>query len=101
MFHRAFQVAKRVRTETRIGYDPVSISSMAVELARKIFGELDTRQILVIGAGEMCEVALKHFKKEGLEEILVTNRTLGKGPDSSPKRSSAPPIPSTRYPSSS
>src|SRR5208282_5781277 len=55
VFNRAFQVAKRVRTETRIGYDPVSISSMAVELAKKIFGEVGQKQILVIGAGEMCE----------------------------------------------
>lgn len=78
VFNRAFQVAKRVRTETRIGYDPVSISGMAVELARKIFGELNRRRILVIGAGEMCEVALKHFRKEGLEEVLVTNRTFTK-----------------------
>jgi glutamyl-tRNA reductase len=78
VFHRAFQVAKRVRTETRIGYDPVSISGMAVELARKIFGDLGRRQILVIGAGEMCEIALKHFKKGGLQEIFVTNRTLAK-----------------------
>ena len=78
VFHRAFQVAKRVRTETRIGYDPVSISSMAVELARNIFDEFDRRQILVIGAGEMCRVALKHFKKEGLQEIMVTNRTFAK-----------------------
>jgi glutamyl-tRNA reductase len=78
VFHRAFQVAKRVRTETRIGYNPVSISGMAVELARKIFGDLGKKQILVLGAGEMCEVALKHFRKEGLEDILVVNRTLGK-----------------------
>jgi glutamyl-tRNA reductase len=78
VFHRAFRVAKRVRTETRIGYDPVSISSMAVELARKIFGDMGRRQILVIGAGEMCEIALKHFRKEGLQDILVTNRTLAR-----------------------
>jgi glutamyl-tRNA reductase len=78
IFKRAFQTAKRVRTETRIGYDPVSISSMAVELARKIFGEFGNRQILVVGAGEMCEIALKHFKKDGLQEILVTNRTFVK-----------------------
>jgi glutamyl-tRNA reductase len=78
IFHRAFRVAKRVRTETRVGYDPVSISSMAVELARKIFGEIGRRQILVIGAGEMCEIALKHFRKEGVHEVLVTNRTLAK-----------------------
>lgn len=78
VFNRAFQAAKRVRTETRIGYNPVSISSMAVELARKIFGEFGRRKILVIGAGEMCEIALKHFKKEGLQDILVTNRTFRK-----------------------
>lgn len=78
VFHRAFRVAKRVRTETRIGYDPVSISSMAVELAQKIFGEIGQKRILVIGAGEMCEIALKHFRKEGVQDILVTNRTLGK-----------------------
>jgi glutamyl-tRNA reductase len=78
LFNRAFQIAKRVRTETRIGYNPVSISAMAVELARKIFGEFGRKQILVIGAGEMCEIALKHFKKDGLEQVLVTNRTFAK-----------------------
>jgi glutamyl-tRNA reductase len=78
VFNRAFQAAKRVRTETRIGYNPVSISAMAVELARKIFGEFARRQILVIGAGEMCVIALKHFRKEGLEQVFVTNRTFGK-----------------------
>jgi glutamyl-tRNA reductase len=78
VFNRAFQIAKRVRTETRIGYNPVSISSMAVDLARKIFGEFGNRRILVVGAGEMCEIALKHFKKDGLQDILVTNRTFSK-----------------------
>jgi glutamyl-tRNA reductase len=78
VFNRAFQTAKRVRTETRIGYNPVSISSMAVELARKIFGEFNQKKILVIGAGEMCEIALKHFKKEGVQEVYITNRTFQK-----------------------
>jgi len=78
LFHRAFHVAKRVRTETKIGYNPVSISSMAVELSRHIFGDLSNKKILVIGAGEMCEIALKHFKKEGLKEIYITNRTFEK-----------------------
>jgi len=78
IFNRAFQAAKRVRTETRIGYNPVSISSMAVELASKIFGEIAAKRILVIGAGEMCEIALKHFKKEGVHEAFVTNRTFRK-----------------------
>jgi glutamyl-tRNA reductase len=74
-FHRAFHVAKRIRTETRIGYNPVSIASMAVELGKRIFGTFERKKILVIGAGEMCEVALRQFKKEGLAEILITNRT--------------------------
>jgi glutamyl-tRNA reductase len=78
IFNRAFQTAKRVRTETKIGYNPVSISSMAVELSRKIFGEFGQKKILVIGAGEMCEIALKQFKKEGVQEVYITNRTLQK-----------------------
>ena len=77
-FHKTFNVAKRIRTETRIGYNPLSISSMAVELARRIFGTLDKKKILVIGAGEMCEVALKYFQKEGISDILITNRTYAK-----------------------
>ncbi|OPY65326.1 MAG: Glutamyl-tRNA reductase [Syntrophorhabdus sp. PtaU1.Bin050] len=76
VFHRTFNVAKRVRTETRIGYNPVSISSMATELAKKIFGELKEKKILVVGVGEMCEIALKNFKKEGVGEIFITNRTF-------------------------
>lgn len=77
-FSRAFHTAKRVRTETRIGYNPVSISSMAVEMAKKIFGDLGQKKILVVGAGEMCEVALKHFRKEGLTNVMITNRTYQK-----------------------
>jgi glutamyl-tRNA reductase len=78
VFHRAFSVAKKIRTETRIGYNPVSISSVAVELSKKIFGDLKQRKILIIGAGEMCEVALKYFRKEGFSDVFVTNRTLEK-----------------------
>jgi glutamyl-tRNA reductase len=75
VFHKTFNVAKRIRTETKIGYNPLSISSMAIELARKIFGDLSEKKILVVGAGEMCRTALKYFQKEGLREILITNRT--------------------------
>jgi glutamyl-tRNA reductase len=77
LFHKTFNVAKRVRSETRIGYNPVSISSMATELSKRIFGELQQRKVLVIGAGEMSEIALRHFKKEGLHEIFIINRTFG------------------------
>jgi glutamyl-tRNA reductase len=75
-FHKTFNVAKRIRTETRIGYNPISISSMAIELSKNIFGELHKKKILVIGVGEMCEIALKYFRKEGLNEIFISNRTF-------------------------
>lgn len=76
IFHRAFSVAKRIRTETKIGYNPLSISSMAVELAKRIFGNLNEKTVLAIGAGKMAEIALKNFKKEGVKRIIVTNRSI-------------------------
>jgi glutamyl-tRNA reductase len=76
VFHRTFNVAKRIRSETKIGYNPVSISAMAIELAKKIYGDLKDKKILVIGVGEMCEIALKYFKKEGVGDIYITNRTF-------------------------
>ena len=75
LLHRAFHVAKRVRTETRIGDSAVSVSSVAVELAERIFGSLEQRVVLLIGAGEMCELAARHLVAGGVEKILVTNRT--------------------------
>ena len=51
---------------------------MAIELAKKIFGELSEKKILVIGAGAMCRTALKYFQKEGLQEVLIANRTYQK-----------------------
>lgn len=76
IFHKAFNVAKRIRAETRIGYNPVSISSIAVELSKKIFFDLNKKKILVIGAGEMCEIALKQFKKENINKIFIVNRSF-------------------------
>jgi glutamyl-tRNA reductase len=75
LLHRAFHVAKRVRSETRIGDSAVSISSVAVELAESIFGSLEQRSVLLIGAGEMCELAARHLVAGGAGKILVTNRT--------------------------
>lgn len=75
-FHRVFQVAKRVRSETAIAENPVSVASEAVELARKIFGGLENRVCLLIGAGEMCELAARHLVTHGVRQVLVTNRTL-------------------------
>ncbi|MCJ7785255.1 MAG: glutamyl-tRNA reductase [Desulfobacterales bacterium] len=75
LLHRAFHVAKRVRTETKIGNSAVSVSFVAVELAKKIFGTLEKRSVLLIGAGEMCELAAQYLVSGGIEKVLVTNRT--------------------------
>ncbi|AJF05632.1 glutamyl-tRNA reductase [Geoalkalibacter subterraneus] len=73
--HKAFSVAKRVRTETQIASNAVSVSFAAVELARKIFDTLEDKTVLLIGAGEMCELAARHFVNNGISKVLVTNRT--------------------------
>ena len=75
LLHRAFHVAKRVRAETLIGNSPVSVSSVAVELGKKIFETLEQKTVLLIGAGEMCELAAQHLMGAGVEKIIVTNRT--------------------------
>lgn len=74
--HKAFSVAKRVRTETAIASNAVSVSFAAVELARKIFDRLDNKGVMIIGAGEMCELAARHFVSNGISKVLVTNRTF-------------------------
>src|SRR3990172_1487178 len=72
---RAFHVAKRVRSETGIASSAVSISYAAVELARKIFGSLEGKRILLVGAGKMSELAARHLLGHGGAQIFVTNRT--------------------------
>jgi glutamyl-tRNA reductase len=76
--HRAFTVAKRVRTETQIGAGSVSISSVAVDLARGIFGDLTNHTVLLLGAGEMAEAAAKSLGK-GARHIRVCNRSFERG----------------------
>ncbi|MEO6391657.1 MAG: glutamyl-tRNA reductase, partial [Pyrinomonadaceae bacterium] len=71
----AFRVAKRVRTETGIAANAVSISYMAVELGRKVFGNLAQRKVLVVGAGEMAELTVKHLVSAGVSRVMVSNRT--------------------------
>ena len=75
LLHKAFFVAKRVRTETGIGNRAVSISFVAVELAKRIFAHVEEREVLIVGAGEMCELAAQHLVREGVKRVLVTNRT--------------------------
>ena len=70
LVHRAFFVAKRVRTETKIASQAVSVSFAAVELAKKILGELEDKRVLVIGAGEMSELAARHFLSQGVRGDL-------------------------------
>ncbi len=75
LMHRAFRTAKRVRSETAIAVNPVSVSFAAVELAKKIFGTLTGRKILLIGAGEMAELTGTHLISSGAEDIIVANRS--------------------------
>lgn len=72
---RAFGVAKRVRSETGIGQMAVSVSYAAVELARKIFGSLAGRTVMIVGAGKMSELAARHLRRSGASHVFVTNRT--------------------------
>src|SRR5204863_9645438 len=72
---RAFAVAKRVRTETAVGSSSVSIASVAVELAEKIFGNLKGKSVYLVGAGKMSELAARHLLAHGAESIFVANRT--------------------------
>mgnify|MGYP000496680150 CR=1 FL=1 len=72
---RAFAVAKRVRSETAIGRNAVSVSYAAVDLAKEIFGDLRSKHALLIGAGKMAELAAKHLRRAGCGRIHVTNRT--------------------------
>jgi glutamyl-tRNA reductase len=72
---RSFAVAKRVRTETAVGSSAVSVASVAVELAKKIFGSLKGKHVCLVGAGKMSELAARHLQAHGAESIFVANRT--------------------------
>jgi glutamyl-tRNA reductase len=79
LLHRTFLVAKRIRTETGIGDHAVSISYAAVELGRKIFGSLEGKNVLLVGAGEMAELAVEHLIRNKVGKIYVANRTFENG----------------------
>ena len=79
LLHRTFFVAKRVRNETGIGDNAVSISYAAIELGRKIFGTLEGKKVLLIGAGEMAELAVEHLIRNRAGNIFVANRTFERG----------------------
>lgn len=76
LMNRALFTAKRVRNETRIGENPVSVSYAAVGLIKKVFDELSKKSILLVGAGEMAELALRHLIGSGIKNVYLTNRTF-------------------------
>lgn len=76
LLHKAFSVAKRVRTETAIASSAVSVAFAAIECAKKIFDSLAGKTVLLIGVGEMCELAARHFMANGVRSIIVANRTF-------------------------
>ncbi len=76
LLHKTFSIAKRVRKETGIGDNAVSISYAAVELAGKIFSDLSTKSVMLIGTGEMAELAVEHLLSKNVKKIIVANRTF-------------------------
>ncbi len=75
LLQSTFAAAKKVRTETQIGASSVSIASVAVDLARKIFGSLEGKRVLLVGAGKMSELAARHLMQQGAGSLLIANRT--------------------------
>jgi len=78
LFQHTFSVAKRVRSETDIGANAVSVAYAAVQLARHIFAELPKRSVLLVGAGETIELVAQHLKEQGVKHIAVANRTVAR-----------------------
>ncbi len=76
LFQHSFSVAKRVRTDTKIGANPVSIAFAAVNLSKQIFGSLEQLQALLIGAGETIELVARHLSRQGIGAIVIANRSL-------------------------
>lgn len=79
LLKKSISVAKRVRTETRIAENAVSISFAAVELAKKIFTDITDKSVMLLGAGEMAELAAKHLVNSGVRDLSVANRTFATG----------------------
>jgi glutamyl-tRNA reductase len=75
LFHTSLRVGKKVRSETGIGDSSLSVPRVAVKLAEEVFGDLAGRQVLVLGAGDMSELVVKHLKDRGVAELLIANRT--------------------------
>jgi glutamyl-tRNA reductase len=78
LFQAAFSVAKRVRTETRIGANAVSLASATVSLARRVYADLSERTALLVGAGEMIALTARHLSTQGVKRMVIANRSLGR-----------------------
>ena len=78
MFQQAFSVAKKVRTETEISVNAVSVAFAAVTLAKQVFGSFENKKVLLVGAGETIELVAKHIFEQGAKDIVVANRTLSR-----------------------
>ncbi|MFV2005166.1 MAG: glutamyl-tRNA reductase [Gammaproteobacteria bacterium] len=76
LYQRAFAVSKQVRTDTDIGSSPVSVAFAAVSLAKQIFGNLEKTTVLLVGAGETIELAARHLHAQGVEKIIIANRSI-------------------------
>ncbi len=90
LMHRAFHVAKKVRTETGICESAVSVSYAAIKLAKKIFDTLVDKKVLLVGAGEMSELTARHLISQGVKEVVVANRTFEKAVELASKFGSHP-----------
>lgn len=78
LFHTSLRVGKDVRTETGVGDSSISVPNVAVKLAEEVFGSLAGRRALVLGAGDMSELVIKHLKDRGVSELRISNRTVGR-----------------------
>lgn len=96
-FHKAFSVAKRVRSETGIAGRAVSVSSAAVELAKTIFDRLDGKTAMLIGTGKMGELAARHLLANGVGSLIATNRTFERAVDLA-RELNATPVPFEQFP---
>jgi glutamyl-tRNA reductase len=81
LFEKAFNTAKKIRTDTFVGRGTVSVSTAAVSLGKKILGRLEDKKVLIIGAGLIGEQLVLYLKKNGIKSIMVTNRTFEKAKD--------------------
>ncbi|WP_068760458.1 glutamyl-tRNA reductase, partial [Oleiphilus sp. HI0128] len=81
LFEHCFSVAKKVRTDTAIGENPVSVAAAAVNMARQLFSDFSDNTALLIGAGKTTELVARHLKQSGIKKIIIANRTLARAQD--------------------